>query len=110
MRPAEPLPFVVYTPESKLKHPASGSRDGARPVGLAGAGLAADGARYYCAVSPVVFGHFLGIFWAFVPPILMAVGFTYAINADIINVGETELPYAAHVMFSAVLWQTWRQG
>jgi lipopolysaccharide transport system permease protein len=52
----------------------------------------------------------LGVFWAFVPPILMAVGFTYAINADIINVGETELPYAAHVMFSAVLWQTWRQG
>ena len=40
----------------------------------------------------------------------MAVGFTYANNADIINVGETELPYAAHGMFSAVLWQTWRQG
>ena len=57
-----------------------------------------------------MFGHFLGIFWAFVPPILMAVGFTYANNADIINVGETELPYAAHVMFSAVLCQTWRQG
>jgi len=53
---------------------------------------------------------FLGIFWAFVPPILMAVGFTYANNADIINVGETELPYAAHVMFSAVLWQTFAES
>lgn len=49
---------------------------------------------------------FLGIFWAFVPPLLMAIGFTYASNAQIINVGQTDLPYPAYVMLSTVLWQT----
>jgi lipopolysaccharide transport system permease protein len=49
---------------------------------------------------------FLGILWAFVPAIVMALGFTYASNAQLINVGKTDLPYPAYVMFSTVLWQT----
>lgn len=103
MRPAEPLPFVVYTPESKLKHPVRLAREMGRDL------LASRELAWRLMVRDISAQYrqsFLGIFWAFVPPILMAVGFTYANNADIINVGETELPYAAHVMFSAVLWQT----
>jgi lipopolysaccharide transport system permease protein len=48
----------------------------------------------------------LGIAWAFIPPIVMAAGFTLASQANIVNVGETDLPYPAYVMFSTALWQT----
>jgi len=49
---------------------------------------------------------FLGFLWAFIPPIVMAVGFTLAGNSNVINVGETDIPYPAYVMFSTSLWQT----
>jgi lipopolysaccharide transport system permease protein len=49
---------------------------------------------------------FLGLAWAFLPPIVMATGFTLANQANVINVGETDLPYPAYVMFSTALWQT----
>jgi lipopolysaccharide transport system permease protein len=49
---------------------------------------------------------FLGIAWAFLPPIIMAAGFTLASEAKVINVGKTDLPYPAYVMFSTALWQT----
>jgi lipopolysaccharide transport system permease protein len=49
---------------------------------------------------------FLGIAWAFLPPIVMAASFTLASNAQVINVGVTDIPYPAYVMFSTALWQT----
>lgn len=49
---------------------------------------------------------FLGIFWAFIPPIVTAAGFTLASDAKVLNVGLTEFPYPAYVMFSVSLWQT----
>lgn len=48
----------------------------------------------------------LGIVWAFLPPIVMAAGFTLARDANVINVGTMTLPYPAYVMFSMTLWQT----
>jgi len=49
---------------------------------------------------------FLGFAWSFIPPIVMAAGFTFAGNSNVINVGETDIPYPAYVMFSTSLWQT----
>lgn len=49
---------------------------------------------------------FLGVFWAFIPPILAAVGLTFARDSGVVNIPDTELPYAAYVMFSMTLWQT----
>lgn len=48
----------------------------------------------------------LGIAWAFIPPIILAVGFTFAANSNVINIGETDIPYPAYVMLSTMLWQT----
>ncbi|MGB3493025.1 MAG: ABC transporter permease [Elainellaceae cyanobacterium] len=48
----------------------------------------------------------LGVVWAFIPPIVMAIGFTLAKNANVFTVGETDIPYPAYVMFSTALWQT----
>lgn len=49
---------------------------------------------------------FLGIAWAFIPPVIVALGFSFAANAKVINIGATDLPYPAYVMFSTALWQT----
>ncbi|MBE9166956.1 ABC transporter permease [Pleurocapsales cyanobacterium LEGE 06147] len=49
---------------------------------------------------------FLGIIWAFIPPIVTAAGFTLAKSGGVVNVGNTDLPYPAYVMFSMALWQT----
>jgi lipopolysaccharide transport system permease protein len=48
----------------------------------------------------------LGFLWAFLPAVVMAAGFTLAQNGGVVNVGKTELPYPAYVMFSMTLWQT----
>ena len=49
---------------------------------------------------------FLGLLWAFLPPIVMAVGFTLAGKANVIKIAATDLPYPAYVIFSMILWQT----
>lgn len=49
---------------------------------------------------------FLGIAWAVIPPLVTAAGFTVASNSKVLNVGVTDLPYPAYVMFSTALWQT----
>lgn len=52
----------------------------------------------------------LGIFWAFLPPLVTALGLTLASNAKILNLGTTDLPYPAYVMFSMTLWQTFTEA
>lgn len=49
---------------------------------------------------------FFGMFWAITPPIVSAVGLTWASNSGILNVGQTSIPYPAYVMLGMVLWQT----
>ncbi len=52
----------------------------------------------------------LGIFWAFVPPIVFALGFTLLSKAKVVNFGETDIPYPAYVMLSMILWQTFQES
>ena len=94
---------AIYTPDSLLRHPLRlfkqmwfdllSSRE------LAWRLLVRD-------ISAQYRQSFLGVIWAFIPPIVMAAGFTLASQAKVINIGETDLPYAAYVMFSTALWQT----
>ncbi|WP_019503760.1 ABC transporter permease [Pleurocapsa sp. PCC 7319] len=94
---------TVYTPESQMRRPKKllglmwrdllGSRE------LAWRLLIRD-------ISAKYRQSFLGIFWAIIPPIITAAGFTLAKNGGVINLGNTELPYPAYVMFSMTLWQT----
>lgn len=49
---------------------------------------------------------YLGILWAFLPPLVTAAGLTLASDAQVLNVGSTDFPYPAYVMFSMTLWQT----
>ena len=96
-------PEVVYTPESLLKHPIQLFKfmwlDLLTSRELAWRLMVRD-------ISAQYRQSFLGIAWAFLPPIVMAAGFTLADEAKVFNVGATDLPYPAYVMFSTALWQT----
>ena len=94
---------IIYTPESQLRHPVAlftrmywdllASRE------LAWRLLVRD-------ISAQYRQSFLGMIWAFLPPIITAIGLTYANNSKVINIGETDIAYPAYVMFSIALWQT----
>lgn len=99
----KPLPEVVYTSQSRLRHPLKLFKqmwqDLLASKELAWRLLLRDiKAKYRQSI--------LGIIWAFVPPIVTALGLTIANNARVINIGVTDLPYPAYVMFSMTLWQT----
>lgn len=48
---------------------------------------------------------FLGIVWAFIPPIVWAVGLTVAKSNAFINIDSPKMNYTAFVMISISLWQ-----
>lgn len=97
----------VHTPESHLKHPIRllkiMTRDLFASRELAWQLMVRD-------ISAQYRQSFLGIFWAFVPPIVTAAGLTFARNTNIVNLGNTDLPYPAYVMFSTALWQTFTEA
>lgn len=101
------LPKVVYKPESRLRHPVQLFKEMGRDL-LASRELAWQ--LLVRNISAQYRQSFLGIFWALVPPIVTAAGFTFASNANIVNVGATDLPYPAYVMFSMTLWQTFAEA
>ncbi|AOY84324.1 MAG: ABC transporter permease [Moorea sp. SIO1G6] len=97
------LPRVVYTPESQMRHPLQLFQEMRRDL------LASRELAWRLLVRDISAQYrqsLLGIIWAFIPPIVTAVGFTLAKSNGVINVGSTGLPYPAYVMFSMTLWQT----
>lgn len=95
--------WVVYTPKSRMRQPVQLLkhlwRDLLASRELAWQLLVRDiNAKYRQSV--------LGIVWAIIPPIITAAGFTLAKGNGVINIGNTDLPYPAYVMFSMSLWQT----
>lgn len=97
------LPEVIHTPESSLKHPLRLLQQMWRDL------LASRELAWRLMVRDISAQYrqsFLGIAWAFLPPLVMAASFTLAKGAQVINVGVTDIPYPAYVMFSTALWQT----
>lgn len=98
------MPFdVVYTPKSKLENPSQLFHLMWHDL------LAARELAWRLMVRDIKAQYrqsFLGFTWAFLPPIVMALGFTLANDSNVINVGKTDIPYPAYVMFSTALWQT----
>ena len=52
----------------------------------------------------------LGIIWAFIPAIATALTFTLASQSRLINLGTTNIPYPAYIIFSTALWQTFTEA
>ncbi|MFM7384243.1 MAG: ABC transporter permease [Microcystaceae cyanobacterium] len=96
-------PIMVYTPESRLRHPVVLFQEMGRDL------LASRELAWRLLIRDIKAQYrqsFLGIFWAFLPPIVTAVALLVAKDVGAINVGETAIPYPAYVMFSMALWQT----
>ena len=93
----------VYRPESKMRRPLRLFKEMWRDLlgcrELAWQLMKRD-------ISAQYRQSFLGIAWAIIPPIVAAAGFTFASSSNVLNIGETTLPYPAYVMFSTALWQT----
>lgn len=97
------LPEIIHSPESRLRHPGQLFQDMVRDL------LASRELAWRLMVRDLSTQYrqsLLGVLWAFVPPIVTAIGLTLASNAKVLNVGTTDIPYPAYVMFSMALWQT----
>lgn len=96
------LPIVVYTPESKLRSPVTMAKEMWKDL------LASRELAWRLMVRDINAQYrqsLLGIFWAFLPPLATALVFVILNSRKIINIGETDIPYPAFVMFGTVLWQ-----
>lgn len=98
---------VRYTPESRIRHPISMMREMGRDL-LASRELAWR--LFIRDISAQYRQSFLGILWAFIPPIVAAGALVFARNAGVVNIGETDIPYPAYVTFSMALWQTFTES
>ena len=104
---AHSSPRVIYGSESRMRHPLQLFRQMCHDL------LASRELAWRLLVRDISAQYrqsLLGIFWAFIPPIITAVGFTLAKTNGIVNIGNTELPYPAYVMFSMTLWQTFTEA
>ena len=98
---------VIYTPDSLLKHPVQLCKEMWRDL------LASRELAWRLMVRDISAQYrqsLLGITWAFLPPIIMAVGFTLANDAKVINIAKTDLPYPVYIIFSTTLWQTFLEA
>lgn len=96
-------PWVRYTPESRLRRPKQLIQEMGRDL------LACRELAWRLCVRDISAKYrqsFLGIAWAVLPPVVMALGFTLAKSSGVVNIGAVDLPYPAYVMFSMTLWQT----
>lgn len=96
------MPTFSYTPDSQLRTPVRLIllmwRDLLAARGLAWRLIVRDiSARYRQSL--------LGVFWAFLPPVVTAATFIFLNGAALINVGETGVPYPAFVIVGSVFWQ-----
>jgi lipopolysaccharide transport system permease protein len=94
---------VIYRADSQMKHPIHLAQEMWHDL-LASRGLAWQLMRR--DISAKYRQSFLGILWAFMPALIMAVGFTLAKGSGVLNISNTDLPYPAYIMFSMSLWQT----
>lgn len=92
---------TVYTPDSSLRHPGrvmgemfSSLWDGRK---LAWRLAVRDISAQYRQTA-------LGLLWAFILPLVTTVTWLFLSGSGIISVGETALPYAAHVFSGTLLW------
>ncbi|NET30802.1 MAG: ABC transporter permease [Cyanothece sp. SIO1E1] len=97
----------VYQPASEMRHPLRLFRNMWRDL-LASRELAWQLIKR--DISAQYRQSFFGYAWAIIPPIVAAAGFTFASNAKVLNIGATDLPYPAYVMFSTTLWQTFTES
>lgn len=103
MTTSPPLPEVVYTPESALRHPGQLLRSMWHDL-LASRELAWR--LFVRNLSAQYRQSVLGYVWAFLPPLVTALTFIFLNSQKIMNFsGEENIPYPVYAMVGTLLWQ-----
>lgn len=92
---------VVYTPESLVRHPIKLVADMARDL-VASRELAWR--LFVRDFSAQYRQSILGYFWVFAPPVVSALPWLFLSSQNILNTGETAIPYPAFVLAGTTLW------
>ncbi|MEM7556914.1 MAG: ABC transporter permease, partial [Cyanobacteria bacterium P01_A01_bin.84] len=98
---------AVYRPESLMRHPLQLLQDMLQDL------IASRELAWRLMIRDISAKYrqsFLGLFWAVIPAVVMAATFTFAKNGGVVNIGTTDIPYPAYVMFSMTLWQTFTEA
>lgn len=98
---------VIYTPESRLRHPIQLFREMGQDL------LASRELAWRLLVRDISAQYrqsLFGFVWAFLPPIVTAIGLVVAKNVGAVNIAETDIPYPAYVIFSMTMWQTFTEA
>lgn len=106
-RSVEDLPTTTYTPTSQLRS----------PLVLASA-MAADlrasrDLAWRLAVRDISSQYrqsILGLFWAFVPPLLSALLFVVLQRKNVVNISDVGMPYPLFVLIGTTLWQMFAEA
>lgn len=97
----------IYKPDSEIRHPMLLIRQMWQDL------LASRELTWRLTVRDIS-GQYrqsmFGFVWAFVPAIITAATLTFARNSGVVNIGDTDIPYPAYVMFSMSLWQTFTEA
>ncbi|MFH1727689.1 MAG: ABC transporter permease [Pseudomonadota bacterium] len=96
------LKVTVYTTGSAINHPVDLFK------GMISDLLASKELAYRLMIrdiSSLYRQTFLGIFWAFIPPIVTGAVFILLNKNKIINVGQTDIPYPIYALVGTILWQ-----
>lgn len=101
------LPVVVYQPESRVKHPVLLIKQMWYDL-LASRELAWQ--LFQRNIQSQYRQSILGILWIFMPPLVTALGLTVLRKTNVLNIGETPIPYPVYVALSMTLWQTFIQS
>jgi lipopolysaccharide transport system permease protein len=52
----------------------------------------------------------LGLFWAFIPPLLSALLFIVLQQRNVVNIPDTDMPYPLFVLVGTILWQVFAEA
>lgn len=98
---------VVYTPESQMRTPRQLFRSMWEDL-KASRELAWR--LFIRDISAEYRQSILGVFWAFFPPIVMGVFFIILRSKNVVNLGETDIPYPVFVLVGTTLWQLFNES
>jgi lipopolysaccharide transport system permease protein len=100
-------PVIVYTSESQVRSPVKLVRSMWHDLR---ASRELSWRLFVRDLSAQYRQSLFGVVWAFVPPIVTSVIFIFLQSRNIVNFGETDIPYPVYVLVSVVLWQIFSES
>jgi lipopolysaccharide transport system permease protein len=98
---------VIYTPASQMRTPGLLLRSIARDIWRS---RELSWRLFVRDVSAQYRQSLLGVFWAFVPPIVTSLIFVALRASNLVVLGDTDIPYPVYVMVGTILWQIFTES